>query len=705
MAVTYDTIGAGKNGAAIISATTMSWTHSATSGAYVIVDVVSDRTGFTGVTYGGAAMTQAGITASMSWVYSGTTYNGYLTRYVLTGAPSGSQTVLVTFSASTGWAVGNSLSYLGVGGASTSVLSVVTGTNSAFSTGSLSIPTNGLAVASIGALGAASNPTSFGSLSGGTNRYNYGANFAAALEVSDSGSSPTTFNATPSTTTTNSSARSGIYTILSPANTYAPASATIAITGGTPDVGVTNTVLYGSGASGYGLATTGSSGTTVQWNHTFGAFDDCLIVAVQGDFTQPGSPSYASYTRSLSMNGYPLTLLGAGDFIPAGSGGYDGWLELWALPGAAGKAGTTQQLTLNEYFTSAPSTKYPELQVYSLGYSGVGSIGTASVSSGNNAAPTCTSITSTTSDMVVGVMGSNVFTAGTGSVHYNNQVLGYGNWAILVEDSRGSASGVALSSTSGFGAWASIGVDLAPGLIVSPASAVITITGSTPVVGVGANITVAPTTATVTVTGGTPVVTVSANVVVTPTSARVTTTGGTSALTLTANTSVSPTSALVELSGGTPVVSVSANVSVSPTSVLIVISGGTPSVTIDGNVHVSPLSAIITITGSVPNVFNSGTLTVTGSWATNVFGYVLFLHVPITSGVPVAGGIANGELTVSLPIIDGDYLVISDGIWFAAENPNFDKPAHFYPFTFRCPPNGAVNLNEIVSTGAEIIPW
>ena len=96
------------------NATSLSWTHTATAGAYVIVDVVTDRVGITSVKYGGSngtAMTQA---LSVNLGNDGTGTSGTYARFVLANVVGGAQTVYVTFPATAIWTAAGSVSYTNV---------------------------------------------------------------------------------------------------------------------------------------------------------------------------------------------------------------------------------------------------------------------------------------------------------------------------------------------------------------------------------------------------------------------------------------------------------------------------------------------------------------------------------------------------------------------------------------------------------------
>src|SRR6201999_2061774 len=97
----YDATGAGNSHT---TGTTMTWLHSAASGAYVVVGVVSTTT-VSRVTYGATSMTLLG---SIGLNNGG----NKLYVYGLNGVSSGSTTI--TVSATTGIMAGSSVSYTNV---------------------------------------------------------------------------------------------------------------------------------------------------------------------------------------------------------------------------------------------------------------------------------------------------------------------------------------------------------------------------------------------------------------------------------------------------------------------------------------------------------------------------------------------------------------------------------------------------------------
>ena len=188
-------------GAVVVSATTMSWTHTATAGAYVLVFV--NTTAFTyHVTYGGTTMTPLAVVLN-----GGSGANGAQAVYGLANVSGGTSTITVTnlySDASTISAnmVGNSVSYTGVSNVASANTALASGT--ALSQGPLTYAAHQIVVQSF----AVSTPVSMTALSGGTNRVLYYATMTSGkttvsgdvLCISDSSTSPSTFAATAGTT-------------------------------------------------------------------------------------------------------------------------------------------------------------------------------------------------------------------------------------------------------------------------------------------------------------------------------------------------------------------------------------------------------------------------------------------------------------------------------------------------------------------------
>lgn len=196
----FDAVGGG----ATADGTTLSWSHTATAGAYVIV-ALNTRFGTFDVKYAGTTMIPLGL------VYvANTGPDGAVALYGLPNAPGGASTVTVT-TGSTTWLTGNSISFTNVSCAG--IVSTTYGTGTALSQ-SVSCGANQVIVQAFGHQG-------FGQLtafSGGThsyyNYYNSPPYYLAGLSLNYS-TSITTFGATASVTDN----WGGISVVLNPAGT------------------------------------------------------------------------------------------------------------------------------------------------------------------------------------------------------------------------------------------------------------------------------------------------------------------------------------------------------------------------------------------------------------------------------------------------------------------------------------------------------
>lgn len=580
------------------------------AGDFVVVAMVVDRAATTTVKWGGSGGTAMTLLGTVNNNNAAAQADGSLSYYGIANVAAGTATAIAWTSSATAWVALQSASYSGVGSYSIVKSAFGVGTSTLSQT-MPALPSGCLSLQSFGfGCGTGSSPghvaAGFTSPTGSTNLYNaftnFGANVFSALTLSEDAAGGATFGVTvPSTAPWGS-----LSIILAPA---------VTITTGTPAVQATGSVLYENQAQATGCATSGSTGTTITWSQPVGQYATGITVAVCGDWGDGhspggGCPTNSAFTRTLTLNGTPMTLLGITDFDPGDA--TDGWVELWGICGSpvTSAANTNATLILNERYTSAPSTFLPELSVFSQTFSGLTAFGPTQVTNGNNAAPTCTTITSDPTHRVLGVMGSNVFSAGGGGgvVRYNYQALHYGNWAMLVEDAPASGSGVTLSATSGFGYWPAISIDLIPA--PAPTTATVAITRGTSAL----TFTIVPSTATVALTGSTP--------------------------TWTFSTSPFPPTATVSLTTGTP--DVSNPVTVAPAGATVAITTGTP---FTGNVTTaSPTRASVLITTSVPTftIVNSITATPTGA-AVTVAGStptfaVLTLLKPATSTVTVTTG-------------------------------------------------------------------
>jgi hypothetical protein len=317
---TFDAVGDATN---LAQGASISWNHTATAGAQVLLfcDIQGNVRTITSVTYGSLAMTPQGSVNLNNNVGNGTFY-----LYSLSGAPGGSQTVTVTFNGAAN-AAGNTVSYTGVNNVGT--LSTTYGSSTVPSQ-ALTCSTNQMIVQAFGDV-----TTPLSAVSGGTPRGAIvtGNTTSVSVGIQDSTAS-TTFSAAIST----AHAYGGIGVVLSggvggaplmaatagmPAPTVAATAAVTipapllqavaAIAVPTVNVGtgvaITAPVLHATaamptptvnvvaggptyGATGTGAAIGGSSATTFTWTHTATAGSNIIAALMYN--TGPVSIKYGS---------------------------------------------------------------------------------------------------------------------------------------------------------------------------------------------------------------------------------------------------------------------------------------------------------------------------------------------------------------------------------------------------------------------------
>lgn len=185
-AVTFDAVGQGDTLSSTGTGNSLTWTHTATAGSYVLCTIAAKDTyttaGIASVTYGGVGMTPLLSSASDITTAGSSIFSTYYLQTPLTGPRS----VVVGFSGAYGGYVANSVSYLGV-----SSVTATHGGPSGNATYPLS-PTSGQAT--LLALYSNQNPAP----SGGNLRYNAGVSaFTGSVDLALVDSfNPTTVTAT-----------------------------------------------------------------------------------------------------------------------------------------------------------------------------------------------------------------------------------------------------------------------------------------------------------------------------------------------------------------------------------------------------------------------------------------------------------------------------------------------------------------------------
>lgn len=288
------------------------------------------------------------------------------------------------------------------------------------------------------------------------------------------------------------------------------------------------------------LAFDTSAGTTGLNTSGSGASETLALTAASGaDVYLSIVLSFTLPPSSVQYGSTSLTLLGSQSSNNTGTGG------TYLYRGIGLGTGSSQNFTFTiptgNWFVAAAES-----------WLGVGSVGTAVTAFGTGTAPSSGSVTCTTGQVIVCAVGAG-FSAAPAS---NMSTPTGGTNRQLLNASTGSASGLALSdstSTATFGAtlgsggnkWATVAVVLSPTSGLTPASASVVITRSTPSIG----LTVNPAGAAISVTTSSPGVTVASANTYFPTSAPIAITTGTPDVSV--PKFISPASATVSITGGT----------------------------------------------------------------------------------------------------------------------------------------------------------
>lgn len=186
----FDSVGAGY-AANLGLATNFQFSHNGSASAYLVVDIAFNRPMVgVAVTYDGAPMTLI-ATADLGTVAGGGP--GHYFRYGLANIPAGTKNVRVSWTSGTGYVSANSASYLGVSSVGSAELTPLTTGGSL----SQSTTTASAQLAVQAFAGNNSNGAPLAALSGGTNRFNAGNQFAQ-LSISDSAAASPTFTGTAS---------------------------------------------------------------------------------------------------------------------------------------------------------------------------------------------------------------------------------------------------------------------------------------------------------------------------------------------------------------------------------------------------------------------------------------------------------------------------------------------------------------------------
>lgn len=617
MAVTFDSAGTTGHGLAN-STSSITFTVTPSGAAYVVVYVMGDPTG---VTCGGAAMTQIGTRNQGGFSNTGSVYG-------LAVSSGGAKTIVVSFpSTSQGEAYGES--WLGVDSVGAAQLASANG-------GSLSHActiggAGSVLIQMFGTAGPFPN-NQVGSLSGGTNRYNTPTASYETITV-NSATANTTFSGTNSGS---SSIWVSIGIVLNPVagTTVQPGGASVAATTGTPVVTATGPVTVtppgavvsiaggtpGGGAFGQTPMTklisdlnAGQSvtlqflGDSTVWGYgsivgsTDGGWVKALGILIGQLYNVTVQMRQFVYAPPYSYYGNPLTLfVGAGtNTITLLNGGISG-ITLSGIQSALGSLLTVanpdaifigdgindaQQGATGTSFVSAYQTLISGVQSYCPGVP----IITITENPVNNYATQLQALFDAWATFMVGQ--NTPITPGlrdstgaypTGAVWVLDTKQAFNNVyqaSMMLDNYHPNATGYQTQAQWMFNQLMA-GVIVKPSVTVTPGGASSALTPGTPTVTAAGSI--VPTGGNLAITPGTPTVTTTGNQFIVPAGAAVVLAPGTPAVTSTANRVVTPGRALDASTGGVPLVIVAATgaTTENPTGGVITTTGAAPLITI-----------------------------------------------------------------------------------------------------------------------------
>lgn len=288
-------------------------------------------------------------------------------------------------------------------------------------------------------------------------------------------------------------------------------------------------------------APSGSPITSLSGNQTTASGDSVLCAVAY-------VPSTGSPTISVTCGGAAMTLVGTEDESTATT---EVVLKYFKIDGVASGSPSV--------VVTASAATYMAAQSISLS-GGVGSWGTAQATGGSGSSMSQSTTGYATGDLVIqsfaargwnGTSGSNGFgtlTGGTNQAHLGFTPSGsFKGPDLTISTATADTTFTALNAPGGVSTfWAGLALVVAPATGLTPASATVTISRSTPSIG----ITVNPSGPTVVVTTGTPGLTISNPTTYFPTSATITVTPGTPVVS--SPKVLSPASASVGITGGTP---------------------------------------------------------------------------------------------------------------------------------------------------------
>lgn len=222
------------------------------------------------------------------------------------------------------------------------------------------------------------------------------------------------------------------------------------------------------------VATSGNSGTDLEWVHTFGASPTAVIVAIDAfpsdlaAWSSGVGKSYTEFERVVTIDDIPMNLLEIRDVWP---GHVDGYLHVWGLIGSDVQAMANRAVTvrINEKYKLDPSLYYPWIHGNSVSYSGAVAFNHAGFSA--NVHNASISIASGEGHMVYSAFAGSRWSSGSGTwrYYYTNLQTGGRYEALIVQDQPGtSPTATATASSIDHGAVAHTIVDMIPGEVSDP---------------------------------------------------------------------------------------------------------------------------------------------------------------------------------------------------------------------------------------------
>jgi hypothetical protein len=387
--VTYDATGGGWPATTNVSSFTYS--HTATAGAFVLIDVVTDRgAAVNSLTYGGTSVTLIG---TQPWnAYSA---NSLLSRYGIANVSGGTATIAGTLSTGALWGACGSVSYKNV-----KSIAFSRGLVSGSGTPSQSVIINPGQMA-VGSIVTTASPGTYG---GGTTRYSTtGGDLSLAMIDS---SASTTFTDTASGTW------GSLATILANAAT-------------------TKTITYdASGGSGYTSSTSTTSSISGSWSHTAASGSSVFVIV-----SIAANAASGSVTRSATYNGTTMQSLGAQNF----NNGSFGWVEIFWLQGA----GTGSSATVSISISNPSSYTYNAVAANSISFFNVQGVGSSITNFGLSTSLSSGSITQLTGIVL------QAFAAGNGVGYITQSSYSQNSLASFVTSSGGTGLALNIGNATG----------------------------------------------------------------------------------------------------------------------------------------------------------------------------------------------------------------------------------------------------------------